>query len=91
MKGYMSGGAGYVLSKQAVIRLVEEGIPSKDKCRQDSDGAEDVEIGKCLERVNVIAGDSRDSNDRGRFFPFIPEHHIITGHTGQYLLVPISF
>lgn len=44
-QGYMSGGAGYVLSKEAVRRFVEEGIPHKDKCRQSADGAEDVEIG----------------------------------------------
>lgn len=72
----MSGGAGYVLSKEAVIRFVEEAIPDKRMCRQDNAGAEDVEIGKCLQNVHVIAGDSRDG-ERGRFFPFVPEGHLI--------------
>lgn len=79
----MSGGAGYVLSKEAVRRFVEKAIPNKKLCRKDNDGAEDVEMGKCLEKVNVIAGDSRDHQSRGRFFPFVPEHHLIPHHTDK--------
>lgn len=65
----MSGGAGYVLSKEALRRLVEEALPDGDKCKQDPTGAEDIELARCLENVNVIAGDSRDRL-KGRFFPF---------------------
>lgn len=79
----MSGGAGYVLSKEALKRFVERGITENAKCRKDNDGAEDVEMGKCLELVEVIAGDSRDSAGRGRFFPFVPEHHLIPGHVNK--------
>ena len=55
---------GYVLSKEAVKRFVTVALDEKKEkglCRKDEGGAEDVEIGKCLANVGVIAGDSRDS------------------------------
>ncbi|KAH9487856.1 Glycoprotein-N-acetylgalactosamine 3-beta-galactosyltransferase 1 [Bulinus truncatus] len=76
-QGYMSGGAGYVLSKESLVRLVTQAIDHKDECRVDSGGAEDVEMGRCLESVNVATGDSRDELGRERFHPFVPEHHLI--------------
>ncbi len=37
--------SGYVLSKEALRRFIEDGYPNKKKCRQDHGGAEDVEMG----------------------------------------------
>ncbi|XP_030244360.1 glycoprotein-N-acetylgalactosamine 3-beta-galactosyltransferase 1 [Drosophila navojoa] len=65
---YMSGGAGYVLSNEAVRRLVENGIYGS-QCNPDSIGTEDYEMGVCLNKLNVTAGDSRDKFNRYRFLP----------------------
>jgi glycoprotein-N-acetylgalactosamine 3-beta-galactosyltransferase len=82
-QGYMSGGAGYVLSREAVRRFVEKALPNPGKCRIDAGGAEDLEMGQCLQNVGIEAGDSRDSLGRERFHPFIPEHHLIPGMVPQ--------
>lgn len=82
-QGYMSGGAGYVLSREAVRRFVVEALPNPKLCKEDNTGAEDAEMGKCMENVKVVAGDSRDAHGRGRFFPFVPEHHLIPNHTDK--------
>ncbi|KAL7073027.1 hypothetical protein ACQ4LE_007861 [Meloidogyne hapla] len=79
-QGYMSGGSGYVLSRAALRLFVEKGIPDQKICRQDENGAEDAEMGKCMELLGIRAGDSRDNEGRHRFFPFQPSHHLPPGN-----------
>ena len=59
----MTGGAGYVLSREAVRRFVS-GHVDQTKCRPGDEGPEDVEISRCLQRLGVSFIDTRDKNGR---------------------------
>ncbi|KAK1801884.1 hypothetical protein P4O66_022511, partial [Electrophorus voltai] len=76
-QGYMSGGAGYVLSKEALRRFVEG---FRTKVCTHTTSVEDLAMGQCLEKMGVLAGDSRDTLHRETFHPFVPEHHL----TGRF-------
>ena len=71
-QGYMSGGGGYVLSKEALIRFGKRG---EALCAKDH-GDEDVQMGRCLEKLGVGTADSRDALGRTRFHCFSPDTHL---------------
>lgn len=75
-QGFMSGGAGYILSREALRRLVVEGLSISEQCNSSPFGVEDIELGKCMQNLNVTAGDSRDAYGQGRMYPFYPGHHL---------------
>jgi glycoprotein-N-acetylgalactosamine 3-beta-galactosyltransferase len=63
------------LSREALKRVVENAfgeyfrkyseflyLDDPNKCERTEAGSEDVEIGKCLENVGVVGGDSRDKD-----------------------------
>lgn len=71
-QGYMSG-SGYVMSREALRRFNVDALTDDYKCCNGTVGNEDVEVGKCLANVGVLAGDSRDELGRARFLPFPPD------------------
>ncbi|KAM3935261.1 glycoprotein-N-acetylgalactosamine 3-beta-galactosyltransferase 1-like [Leptodactylus fuscus] len=74
-QGFMSGGAGYVLSKEAVRRFVK--AFSTGDCTHTT-SVEDVGLGQCMEKIGVVAEDSRDTQERETFHPLSPESHLTT-------------
>ena len=81
-QGYYSGGAGYILSREALQRLATTGENPKF-CRQDG-GAEDAELGKCMQRLGVRTVNSTDAMGRSRFHCFDLETHLFGGYPKWY-------
>ena len=63
-----------MLSKEALRRLANEG-DSRRTCRQDI-GAEDVNIGQCMQNLGVKTMNTTDSRGRNRFLPLNFEQHM---------------
>ncbi|KAL5019849.1 hypothetical protein ScPMuIL_002741 [Solemya velum] len=84
-QGYMSGGAGYVMSRKALRMFIEEGINHKDESICPTDGQdEDVNVGRCLEAIGVPPYTTTDRLMKETFHPAGPLGHL-TGGLFEYL------
>jgi glycoprotein-N-acetylgalactosamine 3-beta-galactosyltransferase len=66
-KGYHSGGAGYLLSNEALARIGSKLNSNMTFCRNT--GTEDVDVARCLRLLGVYPGNSTDELGRERFHP----------------------
>lgn len=82
--GYMSGGAGYVLSRDALRRFNLFALNSTKFCPPSS-RPEDRQIGYCLLNVGVVAGNTRDDTGHERFLPLNPRHLMPQLQPGTWL------
>jgi glycoprotein-N-acetylgalactosamine 3-beta-galactosyltransferase len=84
-RGYQSGGAGYVLSREVFTRLGKKLVENNSFC--DNNGVEDQDVARCLRKLDVYMGKSVDDELRERFHPFDVKFHF----HGHYLSTYYSF
>ena len=71
---YQSGGAGYVLSREALKRIGRKLSLNSDSCFDTE--VEDIDVAECYSDVGVRLGVSKDEFDKERFHPFSYKHHL---------------
>lgn len=72
-EGYMAGG-GYILSRKALEKFAVELLHNPKVCHPEG-GAEDWEMGRCLEHSAIFV-DCRDELHQKRFFPIGVQEHM---------------
>ncbi|KAH8238801.1 hypothetical protein KR038_000819 [Drosophila bunnanda] len=82
---YMSGGAGYVLSRKAV-ELFVDATGEKSLCQPGPRGVEDFEMGRCMDTLNVKIGDSTDLYGRHRFFSLPLQYFLTSQENDEFWL-----
>jgi glycoprotein-N-acetylgalactosamine 3-beta-galactosyltransferase len=71
---YQSGGAGYVLSREALNRAGRKLTTNYKSCINTE--TEDIDVAECIQSTGVIPGESKDEYGRERFHPFEVKNHL---------------
>lgn len=88
-KGYNSGGAGYIISREAVKLMLTNRSSIPNDCPKDG-AIEDFDIGKCLAKLGIYPEDELDETGRLTFHSDNPLKVLQNNHIVQYYLIDFS-
>ncbi|KER25920.1 hypothetical protein T265_14108, partial [Opisthorchis viverrini] len=71
--GFLSGGAGYVLSHESLKRIVERGIDKHPACSTKELDMEDVRICRCARALGIDMVEPKGRSQRPLFFHMFPQ------------------
>lgn len=93
--GYHSGGGGYLISKESMSRLANQLKNDSNWCQNT--GIEDVDVNKCMRRLNITTENSTDEYGRERYEYIWPINHLslsFLGHTFPnltFIYMPLNY
>uniref|UniRef100_A0A914V1D1 N-acetylgalactosaminide beta-1,3-galactosyltransferase n=1 Tax=Plectus sambesii TaxID=2011161 RepID=A0A914V1D1_9BILA len=85
--GHASGGAGYVLSR-STLKLLVESLSNTTICpailaNATNEIAEDLQVGRCLENLDIFLEPTADPKGLQKFLPLHPNLFNLLGKTGE--------
>jgi glycoprotein-N-acetylgalactosamine 3-beta-galactosyltransferase len=74
---FVASGAGFLLSRSALKKLLRDGLNDESKCEQGDHVFDDQKLSDCLANLGIPVTDSRDRLGRHRFMAVPPDRVLV--------------
>ncbi|KAE9554462.1 hypothetical protein FO519_002336 [Halicephalobus sp. NKZ332] len=88
-KGYVNGGGGYILSREAIKQFASKAFNDSEICPFYE--WEDLGISRCLSNLGISPEDTRTFNNKQRFLAFLPDEHFYGTIPNEWMFDKLEF